>query len=311
MLNRLSLAVLGLLMASSAMAQLRVEISFEQETYLPKEPMNAVVRIYNSSGQTLVLGTNQQWLTFDVESADGSVVRQTRLPDIMGEFTLPSAHRAKKYVDLATAFDLSKFGRYYVTATVRIPEWHESFTSSKHAVVGISTGVKLWEARFGLPQPSGEGRPEIRKFQLVQANHLKELTLYLRITDETEAYTYSIYPLGALIGFSKPEPQLDKWSNLHVLYQDGAKSFRYNVVMPDGMILSRQTWEIQNGSRPELVVGEDGRIVVHGGVRRISASDLPPPELLSETSNFGSAIAAPLNSEHARKKTKNGKKTSN
>lgn len=309
MLKRLYAAVFCLLMAVSASAQLRVEVSFEQETYLPKETMNAVVRIYNSSGQTLVLGTNADWLTFSIENSNGSIVEQKKQPDIMGEFTLPSANRARKYVDLAEAFDLSKMGRYYVTATVHIPQWNQSFTCSKHAVVGISTGVKLWEAAFGLPDANPDGRPEIRKFQLVQANHLKELTLFVRITDQSESYTYNIFPLGILMGLSRPEPQLDRWSNLHVLCQNGAHSFRYTVIMPDGMILTRQTWDIEQDSRPTMVVAEEGRIKLVGGARRVSASDLPPPELLSDKVVADVPVPEPAKKPSGKSK-KNGKKSS-
>ncbi|MGN6386404.1 MAG: hypothetical protein ACTHMT_09210 [Verrucomicrobiota bacterium] len=313
MLKTLYMALFCILSLASASAQLRVEVSFEQETYLPKEPMNAVVRIYNSSGQTLVLGTNETWLTFSIENANGAIVEQKKVPDVVGEFTLPSAHRARKFVDLAAAYDLTKFGRYYVTATVHIPQWNQSFTSYKHAVVGISTGVKLWERAFGVPQEKGQGKPEIRKFQLVQANHLKELSLFVRITDENDSYTFDIFPLGPLMGLSRPEPQMDQWSNLHVLYQDGARSFRYTVIMPDGMILTRQSWEIEQNSRPQLVSGEDGRIKVAGGVRRVSASDLPPPELLSEKSVAENSLPEAVSQPESKpeKSKKNGKKKGN
>ena len=86
MIKRLLAAALCLLAVGSTFAQLRVELNFEQETYLPEEPMNAIVRIYNSSGQTLVLGTNTDWLTFSVESADGKVVKQKKTADVLGEF---------------------------------------------------------------------------------------------------------------------------------------------------------------------------------------------------------------------------------
>jgi hypothetical protein len=133
-----------------------------------------------------------------------------------------------------------------------------------------------------MPSEAENGRPELRKFHLVQANHLKQLSLYVRITDATEADTYALFPLGTLVGFSKPQPQLDRWSNLHVFYQDGAKSFRYFTITPDGLLLTRQTWETAEGGRPAMTVNSEGRISVTGGVRRVSASDLPPPELLSE-----------------------------
>lgn len=295
MIYRYLLAVLCICAPWSALAQLRVELSFEQETFLPHEPMYAIVRIHNSSGQTLVLGKDPEWLTFSVEPASGGVVLEKKAPDVLGEFTLPNASRARKMVNLAEAFELTKFGRYKITATVRVPQWGEAFTVPKPSVVGIASGVKLWESAFGLVSEQDRGRPEVRKFQLIQANHLKQLSLYVRITDESELETYSLSPLGKLVGFSRPEPQLDRWSNLHVFYQDSANSFRYFTITPDGMLLARQTWAIAD-SRPVMTLNSEGRISVTGGVRRISGTDLPPPELLSDRAADQSS-AAPLESE--------------
>jgi hypothetical protein len=84
---------------------------------------------------------------------------------------------------------------------------------------------------------------------------------------------------------------MDKWSNLHVFYQDAAKTFRYFVITPDGMMLSRQTWELGE-TKPGLTMNSEGRISVTGGVRRVSASDLPPPELLSEKKAPSEAVLA-------------------
>lgn len=295
MIYRYLLAALCLLAPWGILAQLRVELSFEQETFLPHEPMYAIVRVYNSSGQTLVLGKEPDWLSFSVEPAEGGVVLQKKPADVVGEFTLPNASRARKMVNLAEAFELTKFGRYQVSATVRIPEWGESFSTRKPSVVGINSGVKLWESAFGLPSIQPGERPEIRKFQLIQANHMKQLSLYVRITDESELETYSLSPLGSLVGFSRPEPQLDRWSNLHVFYQDSANSFRYFTITPDGLLLTRQTWSIAD-SRPVMTVNSEGRISVTGGVRRISGTDLPPPELLSEKA-ADTTPAAPLEGE--------------
>ena len=278
---RYLLAALCLAAPFSLWAQMRVELTFDQENYLPQEPMEAIVVIYNTSGQKLRLGKDHQWLSFNIESVDGQIVKQLKVPDVVGEFDLPSASRARKRVNLAEAYDLRRFGRYLITAVVRIPEWGEQFTNPRAVPIGISTGVTLWESAFGLPDTKENTRPEMRKFQLLQSNHRKQLSLYVRITDESEAETYSLYPLGQLVGFSKPEPQLDRWSNLHVFYQDSAHTFRYFMITPDGLLLTRQTWSIGD-DRPGMRVNSEGRISVTGGVRRVSSSDLPPPELLSE-----------------------------
>jgi hypothetical protein len=277
MIYRYLLLALLLCAPAGALAQLRVELSFEQETYLPYEDMYAVVQISNSSGQTLVLGQDNSWLTFSVEPVEGGAVKLKKPVDVQGEFTLPTASRARKYVNLAEAYELTRFGRYLVSATVHVPQWGETFSTPKPKPVGIATGVTLWETTFGVPTEKGE-RPEVRKYQLVQANHLKRLSFYIRITDESGGETIKLFPLGGVVGVTRPEPQVDKWSNLHLFYQDNARTFRYFVVTPDGMLLTRQTWEIGD-SRPALSVNSEGRISVTGGVRRVSTSDLPPPEL--------------------------------
>ena len=85
-----------------------------------------------------------------------------------------------------------------------------------------------------------------------------------------------MFPIGPLISFSSPEHQIDKSSNLHVLYQTGARIFNYSVVNVDGRLLVRQTYEYTD-TRPGLRVDRDGRIFIGGGARRINSEDLPPP----------------------------------
>jgi hypothetical protein len=305
MIIRFIVAALCLFSAGKALAQIRVELSFEQETYLPREALYAVIHVYNSSGQTLELGNDNSWLSFSVESNDRKPVKEIKPVDVEGAFTLPSASRAKKMVNLAAAYDLTEFGRYHVTAMVRIPQWNGEAFASGSKYFGISGGAPIWESTFGVPSEATGERPEIRKYQLVQANNLKELSLYARIMDAAEIETLSIFPLGRIVGVSLPEAQVDRWNNLHVFYQDGARSFRYNMINPDGILLARQTWEMHD-SRPALKPDDDGRISVAGGFRRVSPSDLPPAELVIERSTPPAElpVAAPKTVDAAKPKKK-------
>ena len=193
MLKRIFLVALCLFAARSH-AQMRVELEFEQETYLAQEALYAIVTIYNSSGQTLEMGRDEGWLTLNVESTDDRIVRQIKPLDARKPFTLPSASRAKVPVEISKSYDLTRLGRYYVTAVVQMREWGGETFKSKPAHFGISPGVKLWEQIFGIPAAKEGDRPEFRKFQLIQANHLKELSLYVRLTDESEDTTPSVLP---------------------------------------------------------------------------------------------------------------------
>ena len=85
---------------------------------------------------------------------------------------------------------------------------------------------------------------------------------------------YKVAALGPLVSFSTPEVQVDRVSQLHVLWQTGAQSFSYTIVAPDGTVVSRDVYNNFN-SRPRLTVNASGEVVVLGGVRRAKVSDLP------------------------------------
>jgi hypothetical protein len=263
-------------LASSLLAQtISVELLFDQEMYLPHERMEARVRVTNFSGHTLELGEGRQWLTFTVDGQKGAPVSQLGPLPVEGEFRLESSSVATRRVNLAPYFDFSRPGRYKISATVRVPQFQLAVHSPPKDIL-IITGSTLWEQDFGVP-PSAEGElPEIRKYTLLQTMHHKEMMLYFRLSDPRGSKVYKVFPIGQLVSFSKPEHQLDRFSNLHVLYQMNARSFLYTLITPEGFILARETYEISN-SHPVLRPGRDGRIQLTGGVRRYTPNDLPPP----------------------------------
>lgn len=259
--------------AFSTMAQLVVEVVVDQEQFLRDEAVTVKVRVTNRSGQTLRLGADNDWLGFAIEGVDsGSVSRLAEVP-VKGEFLLESAHMATRTVDLAPCFDLSQPGRYNITATVRIKEWGTE-TASKPRRIEVVRGTKLWEQEFGVPAVSGV--PETRRYVLQQANYKKQLMLFLRLADFDDQKVFRVAPLGPMVSFSQPEAQVDRKSELNVLFQTGARSFLFYVIRPDGEVAIRQTYDYA-GSRPSLRLTEEGRIFVGGGARRPTANDIPAP----------------------------------
>lgn len=277
---------LGLLLAAPAFlqAQVSVGVTLEQDQFLVGESLAAAVLIKNRSGQTLHMGREADWLTFSIESRDGFVVIKTSEVPVLGEFDLESSQVATKRVDLAPYFDLPKQGRYSITATVHVKEWNGQATSPPKSF-DIIEGAKLWSQEFGVPAPAGvtNQAPEVRRFTLEQANYLRsQLRLYMRLTDAANTRAFKVVAIGPMVSFGQPEAQLDKWSNLHVLYQNGPRSFSYNVFNPDGELVLRQTYDYYATSRPRLKVDEEGRFSVAGGLRRLTNKDLPAPKSTSD-----------------------------
>lgn len=289
----------------SATAQLNVEIVVDQDQFLRDESVPVKVRVTNRSGQPLRLGVDNEWLGFSVESQDNSAVTKTAEPQVKGEFLLDSAHVATRLVDLAPCYDFSQPGRYIVTATVRIKDWSiEAASRPRH--IEIVRGTKLWEQEFGVPAASGA--PETRRYVLQQANYHKQLKLYLRVADLSDNKVFRVFPLGPLVSFSQPEAQLDRSSELNVLFQTGARSFLFYVIRPDGVVAIRQTYDYTS-SRPTLRSNDEGRIYVAGGARRLTQNDVPPsiPTNAAMTTVSAPDARTSTNSAAAGEPKKNGK----
>jgi hypothetical protein len=284
------LLLLGL--ANPTRAQVAAGLVLEQEQFLAGEAVPVAVRLTNFSGQTLHLGRDPDWLRVAVERKDGSLVpRRGDLP-VEGEFDLLNSSVATKRLDVAPYFMIEKPGDYLLTAAIQLPGWNrEVVTKAKSfAVIG---GTTLWEQDVGIPDPSGSNAPpQVRRYALQRAIHLKQLKLYVRVTDTVRERIYAVFPLGPLLTFSDPEKQIDRQSNLHVLYQTGARSFNYSVINPAGKLVVRQTYEY-TGSRPTLRVDYAGAIGVVGGVRQLARDDLPAPEPAGSSTN-AAALPEPL-----------------
>jgi hypothetical protein len=282
---KISLPILALVLLAfcRASAQVDVEVVLNQEQFLPSESVPVAVRVTNRSGQTLHLGADADWLTFSVESADGFIVMKNAEVPVLGEFDLGSSQVATKRVDLQPYFGLTRQGRYRIVATLRIKAWSVE-TASPPKDFDVISGAELWSQDFGVPIPAGVTNrpPEVRKYTLEEANYLREqLRMYVMVSDASGSRVFKVSAIGPMVSFSQPEEQLDPSSNLHVIYQSGAKTFTYSVVNPDGAITQQEIYDYLD-TRPRLGLSETGDVVVIGGVRRVKPGELPVVKLPDE-----------------------------
>lgn len=273
--------IFGLALATfCASAQINVEVTMKQEQFLPGESAPVYVHVTNRSGETLHLGDDNDWLTFLVESDDGFMVIKKSDPDVIGPFDLGSSEVATKRVDLAPYFSLTRNGRYKVTAILRIKNWNTRISSAPQKF-DVIQGAELWSQVFGVPDPAATNAPpRVRKYTLVEANYLSDqLRLYVQVSDAGGG-GLKVRAIGPMISFGQPEAQLDPVSNLHILYQDGASTFSYAVVDPDGNIIQQDVYDYVS-TRPRLRLDDNGNISVYGGVRRAELPDVQPPAALT------------------------------
>jgi hypothetical protein len=257
-----------------ASAQVTVEISLDQQQFLAGEDLPVTVHVTNRSGQLLHLG-NSGWLTFFVQSSDGSMVSKKSDPPVADLFDLDNSEMAIKKVNLAPYFNLQRTGTYRVTATLHIAAWNSDVSSTPQSF-DVIYGAGLWSQSFGVSDPETPDQPpHVRKYALVEANYLKnQLRLYAQVSNEADGSILGVRALGPLISFSQPEAQLDRASKLHVLWQSGATAFTYCVVNPDGKVVQHEIYDYVT-ARPRLNEDNDGNIFVQGGVKRVEDGEIP------------------------------------
>ena len=153
---------LALLVCFRASAQVNVEMTLEQDQFLPSESLPVAVHITNRSGQSLHLGADTNWLTFDVESADSFIVLKKADVPVQGEFELGSSEVATKRVDLAPYFVLTQSGRYHIIATVRIKAAGATAKNSPHRNLPVSVADREHSGYLGQNRPTDHrsGRSE-------------------------------------------------------------------------------------------------------------------------------------------------------
>jgi hypothetical protein len=284
-MKTLIICLLALAALGRASAQVQLELAQDQSQFLPQEAIRLTVKISNTSGQIIHLGTDPDWLTFDVESIDQEVVIKNSDVPVVEPFDLESSQLGIKHVDLQPHFQFNRIGRYRVKATMRIKSWGLTVTSTP-IYFDIIHGAELWSQPFGV-MVSTNPTPEPRKYALIKANFLREqLRLYLQVGNADDTQIHTITPLGPMVSFSTPEQRVDRENRLHVLWQTGAQSFSYTVAAADGSIVLRDTYDNFN-SRPHLTVATDGEVMVTGGVRRLKPEDVPRLKTLPMASALG------------------------
>ena len=137
------------------------------------------------------------------------------------------------------------------------------------------------EREFGWASEGLGSEPEVRRYELMRSVSEKSIELYVKVSDQYRERVFGVYSLGNVVSFGQPERQVDRLSNLHVLFQNGARTFRYAIIKPDGRLLLQQRWDYSD-TRPRLKLGDQGLIEVVGGLRQLSFDDIPSPDQLSE-----------------------------
>jgi hypothetical protein len=240
---------------------LGVQIRFDNDTYLIYEAIQATVSIHNYSGREIQFdeGDQSSSLNFVVTTENSRMIRNLARPALGASVTIPPGQTVSQTINLLPLYELRERGTYRVKAIVKTPL---GTVESAPVAITLINGRELWSQVVGLP--ASEGSPEqYRTYSLVARRGTHEDSLYVSVRDDPHTMVYSLISLGAFLSTTEPQVRVDRFGNLHVIFQNAPRSFGYAEIDPIARPIARAAYSDFTG-HPTLTI-KDGEVSVTGG----------------------------------------------
>jgi len=255
-----------------ASAQIQVGMTLTKNTFLAGEAVVADISIVNRAGRDIILNGpgETSWLVFRVTDPKNRPVTSTGKPAYMAKPTIIRAgDTLKKKVLLTRHLSLEDFGSYGVTANVFFSD-RRQFFSSERVRITVTDGRPFWQKVVGVP-PGEPGAGEYRKLELLTFQDVDRTELYVRVRDEGGHLNYGTFSLETIILHRDPQVTIDDVNNLNVLYLTAPNMYRHVVIGTSGQIKNQKIYESRGTNRPRMLIAQDGRVSIRGGMAYTSA----------------------------------------
>ena len=253
-----------LLVATSAIAQIQVEIKFPRLQYIAYEPVVANVVITNLAGRDVDLRDvdGQSWFGFEVTGNEGRSIASISNAETE-PLNIAAGKRVTRKINLSPLFAVHDFGTYRVRAHIYFGDLNKFFYSQTK-VFEVTDARPIWQKTVGVPE--GESAAgNVRTYSLMTNRFPDHTSLYVRVEDKDSGIVYATYSLGQVIAFDQPQAEFDRSNQLHVLYCAAPRNWSYARVGLNGELLSRAS-VAETRTRPQLVHSEDGVVKISGGM---------------------------------------------
>ena len=250
--------------ASSAVAQIQVELKFPRLQYIAYEPVVANLVITNLAGRDVDLrdAGGQSWFGFEVTGSEDRSIAPVSNPGTE-PLSIGVGKRVTRKINLTPLFGVHDFGTYRVRAHIYFADLNKFFYSQTK-VFEVADARPIWQKTVGVPEGGGASG-NVRTYSLMTNRFPDHTSLYVRVEDKDSGIVYATYSLGKLIAFDEPQTEFDRSNQLHVLYCAAPRAWSYAQVGLNGELLSRASFA-ETKTRPRLVHSEDGLVKISGGM---------------------------------------------
>lgn len=243
--------------AGLAHAQVRVDATLNEETYLKYESVKVAVKISNRSGDDLYVGGSNAVtrLSFQVRDMKGNMIRSTEREPLPDKAWLVPNNKASQL-----EFNLLEFRSVYRPGTYVL---RVSVINGKgdNAEAYVSADVQF-TISSGTQYEKIERKKSDRTFVLLGLRRNGGYHMLLRVTDYKEELCYGTYYLEKHLKFVPPEMRLADDGGVHTLHYLSPERAVHCIFGPKGSPKDRLLYQVTPGPRTYLVpAGETGFVV--------------------------------------------------
>lgn len=280
----MKLKTLTVLLFSSLFLPLSAQIALQIQPVRPIYMLydnilfQAVIRNYSS--HPLAFGTSkalQGEIRFHILKPDRTAVRSSadETSTLLQGVILSPGETKNFTFNLRRYFDLQEEGLYTIRLTIKHPQVASAYESNE-ATFKIRKGRIIWQRKFGLPDYTGEKKPdgkiETRTYKLLTFADVRHVYYYMMIDDSKKVY--AVRRIGLDMGSNlPPQREIDALARLHILLAVTPKIFVHYIYNFNGVLEKRDIYFKNASSSPELVLDPiKATVRVDGG--RIALKDV-------------------------------------
>jgi hypothetical protein len=253
-----------LFVATSAGAQIQVDLKFTRLQYIAYEPVVANITITNLAGRDVDLHSKngQAWFGFEITADEGRSIAPISNTE-SEPLNVAAGQRVTRKINLTPLFGVHDFGTYHVRAHIYFADLNKFFYSPTK-VFEVTDARPVWQKTVGVPDGKS-ARGSARTYSLMTNRFPDHTSLYVRVEDKDSGIVYSTFSLGQMIAFDQPQAEFDRSNQLHTLYCAAPRNWAYARVGLNGELISRASFS-ETKTRPRLVHADDGVVKVAGGM---------------------------------------------
>src|SRR5438105_10184627 len=169
--------------ASTAVAQIQVELKFPRLQYIAYEPVVANLVITNLAGRDVDFrdADGQSWFGFEVTGNEGRSIAP--ISNTGAEpLNVAAGKRVTRKINLTPLFGVHDFGTYRVRAHIYFADLNKFFYSQTK-VFEIADARPIWQKTVGVPEGGGASG-NVRTYSLMTNRFPDHTSLYVRVEDK-------------------------------------------------------------------------------------------------------------------------------